>query len=145
MKPCAMLCLTLGLLMAADAPKAKTDRDKFQGDWKVVAVVENGKEAEKLRFEKMRIRFMADKMIVREGEEKHQSAFKLDPSKKPPTIELIPDDGPKKGRKLSGIYQLDGDSLKIGMTLEAEKAAPADFTAKADSGRALLALERIKP
>ena len=84
-------------------------------------------------------------MIVIEGEEKHEGAYKLDPVKKPPRIEVTPDDGPNKGKKAGGIYRLDGNTLQICLTLEGGKKAPTDFTAGADSGRVRLTLERVKP
>ncbi|HEY7309871.1 MAG TPA: TIGR03067 domain-containing protein [Gemmataceae bacterium] len=138
------LLVAAGLLLAADAPKA-TDHDKIQGEWKITAEVQNGKETPAARNEKVRIRFTADKMIVSEGDEKHAGAYKLDPDKKPSTITVTPDDGPKKGKKGVGIYQLSGDTLTICLTLKEGKDPPSDFTAKADSGRVMLTLERIKP
>ncbi len=145
MKPQGVLFLTAAFLLAADAPKANTDRDKIQGVWKIIAEVENGKETPPARNEKVRIRFTADKMIVTEGDEKHEASYKLDPERIPTVIEVTPDDGPNKGKKALGIYQLSGDTLTICLTLAKDKDRPSDFTAKTDSGRVLFTLERIKP
>src|SRR5262245_28796685 len=145
MKRHAPLFLTVGLLLAADAPKPRTDHDKIQGVWKIAVEVENGKETPAARNEKVSIRFTADKMIVTEGDEEHQGAYKPHPSRKPSTIEVTPDDGPTKGKKALGIYQLSGDTLTICLALGDGKDRPSDFTAKADSGRVRFTLERIKP
>jgi uncharacterized protein (TIGR03067 family) len=145
MKLRGVLFLTAGFLLAADAPEPRTDYDKIQGMWKITVAVENGKETPAARNEKVRIRFTADKMIVTEGDEEHKGAYKLDPSRRPSTIEVTPDDGPNKGKKAFGIYQLSGDTLTICLALGEGKDRPSDFTAKADSGRVRLTLERIKP
>jgi uncharacterized protein (TIGR03067 family) len=145
MKPHGVLFLIAASLLAADAPKADADRDTIQGTWKIVAEVENGKETPPARNEKVRIRFTADKMIVSEGDEKHEAAYKLDPERIPSAIDVTPDGGPNKGKKALGIYQLSGDTLTICLTLAKDKDRPSDFTAKADSGRVLFTLERIKP
>ncbi len=144
MRAHGVLLLTLGLLLAADAPKADTDRDRLQGDWKIIAQVENGTDAPPKRQENVRLRFAADKLIIREGDQKREATFRLDPARKPSTIELVPDDGPNKGKKALGIYQLSGDTLTLCLTLQEGKDPPGDFTAKAGSGRVLLTLERIK-
>ena len=145
MKRYGVLFLTAGFLLAADAPAPRTDHDKIQGMWKITVEVENGKEAPAARNEKVRIHFTVDKMIVADGDEKHEGAYKLDPSRKPSTIEVTPDDGPNKGKKALGIYQLSGDTLTICLALGGGKDRPSDFTAKADSGRVRFTLERIKP
>ena len=138
------LVLTAGLLLAAETPKA-TDHAKIQGEWKITAEVQNGKEIPPGRNEKVRIRFTADKMIVTEGDEKHAGTYTLDSDRKPAMITVTPEDGPKKGKKGTGIYQLSGDTLTICLTLKEGKDPPGDFTAKANSGRVLLTLQRIKP
>jgi uncharacterized protein (TIGR03067 family) len=147
MKPHGVLFLIAAFLLAADAPKADTDTDgdKIQGTWKIAAEVENGKETPPARNEKVRIRFTADKMIVSEGDEKHEATYKLDPERIPSAIEVTPDDGPNKGKKALGIYQRSGDKLTICLALGEGKDRPGDFTAKADSGRVLFTLERLKP
>jgi uncharacterized protein (TIGR03067 family) len=53
-------------------------------------------------------------------------AYKMDPTDYPKTIDLTPDRGRAKGKALKGIYELDGNPLKIcyvsAATKEPEKA-----------------------
>jgi uncharacterized protein (TIGR03067 family) len=133
-----------GLLLAADAPKGPTDHERIQGVWKIIAEVENGKDTPPRRNEKVRIHLTADKVVITEGDDKRQGTYKLDPSRKPSTIELVPEDGPNKGKKALGIYQLSGDTLTLCLTLQEGKDPPGDFTARAGSGRVLLTLQRDK-
>lgn len=143
MRCAGALLVIAGLSLAADAPKP-TDGEKIQGVWKIIAAVENGTDTPPQRTAKVRLRFTADKVVITEGDDKRENTYKIDSARKPSTIELIPSDGPNKGKKAPGIYQLSGDSLTLCLTLQEGKEPPGDFTAKADSGRVLLTLERIK-
>lgn len=144
MRPHGVLLLSLGWLLAADAPRSDTDRDRIQGDWKIIAQVQNGTDSPPKRHENVRLRFTADKLVIREGDQKREATFKLDPARKPSTIELVPENGPNKGKKAPGIYQFSGDTLTLCLTLQEGKEPPGDFTAKAGSGRVLFTLERLK-
>jgi uncharacterized protein (TIGR03067 family) len=73
-------------------------------------------------------------------------AYKADAASYPMTIDLTPDRGPAKGKALKGIYELDGNSLKIcyvsPATEEPEKAERpkkmgADWTVTVVFGRML--------
>jgi uncharacterized protein (TIGR03067 family) len=139
----AALLVGASLLLAADAPKPR-DQEKIQGVWKILSEVENGTDAPPRRNVRVRFQFTADKFIITEGDDKRQGAYKLDPARRPSTIELVADDGPNKGKKALGIYQLSGDTLTLCLTLQEGKDPPGDFTARAGSGRVLLTLERDK-
>jgi RNA polymerase sigma factor (sigma-70 family) len=69
--------------------------------------------------------------------------YKLDAAAQPKTIDLIPEEGPAKGKTLRGIYSLDTDELKICYvspnTVDPEKKPrPGAFAAKKDSGYVLV-------
>jgi uncharacterized protein (TIGR03067 family) len=140
-----VLFLAAALLLAADDPKPGADREKIQGAWKVRTLVDNGKEQPRAEHEKLRIHFTARHVTFTLGDEKREGTYKLDPSRKPPRIEIELTDGPSKGRKDSGVYQLEGDTLTLCLTLKPGEEPPADFTSKAGSGRTLFTLERVKP
>ena len=72
--------------------------------------------------------------------------FKLDPGKSPRAIDLIPQDGPDKGKTIYGIYALNKGQLKIcapnfGGDLNKR---PTDFKTTSGDGLGLLTLERAK-
>jgi uncharacterized protein (TIGR03067 family) len=56
-----------------------------------------------------------DKKIVlhHDGKLDRYMSYKVDFTDYPKTIDLIPDRGPAKGKTLKGIYELDGNTLKI--------------------------------
>ena len=53
-------------------------------------------------------------------------------------------EGPEKGNTSLGIYQLEGDDLKLCLTITA-KDRPAEFAAKPKSGLGIEVLKREKP
>jgi uncharacterized protein (TIGR03067 family) len=126
------------------ADPAPGDTEKIQGTWKIVAEVENGRDASADRNAKVRLVFSADRVVLKEADETREATYRLDAAKRPGLIEIVPADGPFKGRKLAGIYTLEGGSLRICLPTDPDHEAPADFTSRAGSGRILLTLEREK-
>src|SRR5205823_4504948 len=136
-----------GSLFAADDPKdeaAKKEREKLAGTWKVISAerdgqadaVSKGALTTYLADGKFTVKF-ADGMTGK-GE------YKLDPSKKPKTIDVTMDDGPNKGKVHEGIYALQGDALKICRS-DPGKPRPQEFTTKDATGQMLFVLTREKP
>jgi uncharacterized protein (TIGR03067 family) len=145
MKLRLLVLLALGLSIAA-APKddaAKADRDKFQGSWTIVSLEAGGNEAGADETKKFKLEFKGDKVIFTAGEERHEGTFKLDPTAKPKAIDLIPLDGPDKGKTQRGIYAFEGDTLQI-CGADADKERPKEFTTKKGSGAMLVVLKRAK-
>ena len=154
------LALVLGVLITPAAPldeKAKPDPEQLQGTWKFVRLSLFGNEPPKEFLPKVRVviegkTFTIKPGIVFEGSnEKPDGEWKLgakdgdsvtielDPSKKPKTIDLTTEfDGQKM--TLHGIYQLDGDDLKICFGQQ----RPKEFPGKVDSGTVLYVLKRDK-
>ena len=138
-KRCAWLLLTIGFVMAAEAPKedtAKKDRERLRGTWKVVAIEVNGDKIATKEFDKLKWSITADKLTWSDG---NVLLYKLDPSKTVKQIDLtFPE---RKADATEGIYKLYGDDLKVCI---GKKGRPTDFTAKASSRRFLYVLKREK-
>src|SRR5262245_25089749 len=94
------LLLAAGLVLAPAGGGAVTDAQKILGTWKINAEVEDGKEAPAERSQKVRLTFTADKILLREGPDTQEGAYKLDPSRNPRAIEIVPGAGLNKGKKL---------------------------------------------
>src|SRR4051794_7032392 len=110
------LCLFLavvGRVVADDAGPAtkradpsKADRDALQGKWRLAGV--DGRPSDKM------LRFDGDEVYAVEGDDKKDPAvFRLDATKAPKQIDLIPQDGPEKGATLLAIYDQAGDTLRL--------------------------------
>ncbi len=165
MKTLAVLGLALLLLIGgtgafayhllateADAKKTKadaekTDAEKILGVWTFESGKADGQElqgAEGKRIKNSTYEFTADKLIVKHKDGTREAGYKLDPSAKPKTLDVIVNlPGGEETRP--GIYKLEGDTL----TYCAKKPAgpderPTEFESKEGSGIVLLVLKREK-
>lgn len=89
-----------------------------------------------------RLEFKTGIVTLTVAKEVLQATYRLDPSKKPRAIDLTSTSGETKGRTYLGIYELDGDALKICFS-EYEQDRPREFAAQGKPGiRTLLVLKR---
>lgn len=140
--PILVIVLTSLPLMAAD-DKAKTDQEKIQGTWKIVAAVCNqGEEKDMKRVIGRIITFKGDKVIQgKAGDPDHgEGTFKLDPTKSPKHIDLV---HAKEGTSL-GLYALEGNELKLSSLEPKLKKRPSVLFAKDGDKQFLFTLERVK-
>jgi uncharacterized protein (TIGR03067 family) len=143
------LCaFVLGLSpLAATAQKADEKTvDPFQGTWDVVKLEIAGQDATfALKDASATMTFEGNKYVFTAGPEGEKGTFKLDPKAKPATIDLMITEGKGKGKTQPGIYQLDGDTLKICLGDEGAKDRPTKFaTAPEAAELVLFTLKRKK-
>src|SRR5712692_8409755 len=119
MKMPSSLLIIFSFWIAVDSPKndeANMEQEKMQGTWAAVSYVENGQEVEPKKAW-IRWVFKGDKVTFPYAvdEASVSGTFKLDPSKKPKAIDMTfsPAPGEKKDRTMQGIYEMEGDTLKI--------------------------------
>ena len=76
------------------------------------------------------VTFDGDKHTVKKGDEVIQvGTQKLDPSKSPRTITVTMTEGPNKGTVMLGIYEIDGDTLKVCFDPQGKKR-PTEFKSR---------------
>ncbi len=126
-----------------DKPRADADAAKIQGTWVAIWVETGGKPAPSDTIKNLSLLITADKIAFNPGGENRQSTYKLDPTKTPKMIELTPQDGPTKGKTLRGLYELDGDRLKL-CVQNGEGEEPKEFATKPGTSVRLLVLRRKK-
>jgi uncharacterized protein (TIGR03067 family) len=131
----ALLVVTAGLLVAAGGKDdaASADVKKLQGTWRLVSGVNDGKKLGAKAIEGSRLTIEGNKHTVEVGGKTYKGTHKLGADKKPKTIDITDTEGPFKGRKVLGIYEVDGDEFRI-CYHPAGKERPKDFTASAGSG-----------
>src|SRR5262249_17881493 len=122
---------------------AKKELEKFQGTWKFVSVEQDGKPLPKGE-EPQTITFQGDKFAVKRGDQVIQAGTqKLDPGKKPKTVDATVTEGEGKGTTMLGIYEMEGDTLKACFDPQGKKR-PTEFKTTAGSGYILVVIKRAE-
>ena len=111
-----VLAAGLGFTATADEPKGDKQQaaakalESFCGTWEIVKVSPDGAtKAAKLVFRKNGTYAAEDK----EGKELCAGTFEIDPTASPKVWDHRADDGKRTGADVLGIYEIDGDSLKV--------------------------------
>jgi uncharacterized protein (TIGR03067 family) len=135
----ALLLVAAGTLLAPDTPtdEAKKELERLQGTW-VATVTANGQKISLICTGDKYVQKVGD-MTVEEG------THKLDPTKKPKTMDITVKEGEYKGKLQLAIYELDGDVLRLCANEAGDKNRPTEFsTTKEGGGRMLIVLRREK-
>jgi uncharacterized protein (TIGR03067 family) len=143
--PAGLAVGLLALSLGARAGDAKKDREQLQGTWRLTKVLAKGEEVPPKLFEGGALLVEGDVMttVSRSGgkEQRQKGNYKLDPAKKPKEIEVVSEAGPDKGTKALGIYELEGDTLKLALSKDKR---PTDFTAGEKSATVVFTFKRAK-
>jgi len=117
----------------------------FKGTWRLSSKEEDGK-----KFSEEEIKDIIGtgdglgKFSVRRGDKViGEATVKLDPTKKPKRIDVSFTEGQHKGQTLLGIYEIDSDAFRVCVARSGDER-PAEFSAKAGSGRILIGYKREK-
>jgi uncharacterized protein (TIGR03067 family) len=133
----AVLFVFVGLVPQGDS--AKEELKRLAGAWDLVSFeIDGGKETVKdgrlvIQGQKM-TNYIGDKLLA-------ESTFSIDLTKKPKAIDWV-SIKPNEGMKSIGIYELDGDTLKICGTDGKER--PTGFTPTKKNGWGLSVYKRAK-
>lgn len=122
-------------------PKGKGDLDKLQGTWIIVTLEMNGAEMPAGAHGGSKIVVKGDKFTTISMGAEYSGTITLDSAKRPRAFDLKFTTGPEKGNTSLGIYELDGDSWKICLTVTG-KTRPTEFATQPGSGHALETLRR---
>jgi uncharacterized protein (TIGR03067 family) len=144
--PIGALLAVAVLIAAAGAgdDAVKGEWKKFNGTWIAIAMEKEGKKLseEEIKGLDLQLILKDDKYTVKVGSNVIDTGTsKPDPTKKPKTVDVMPSEGPNKGKTIKGIYELDGDSLRVCYDL-AGKGRPKALATKADSGQVLIVYKR---
>jgi uncharacterized protein (TIGR03067 family) len=122
---------------AEDSEAIKRDKAQLQGEWSMVSGSADGSAMPDAMRETAKRVCKGDETTVTVGGQLIMKAnFAIDPSRKPKTIDYQMIDGPTKGQKHLGIYQLEGDTVKFCFGAPGSER-PADFTSTPGDRRTL--------
>jgi uncharacterized protein (TIGR03067 family) len=123
---------------AADKP-ARSDKEKIQGTWVLVSGENGGKPVSPEAAKNMSVVFAGDKLTMKNKDRTTKATFKLNPGKKPKEIDVDFD-----GKVGKGIYELEGDTLKVAHG-ELGDARPKAFPSEKGSKLTVMVFKRQKP
>lgn len=127
------------VLSGPDAIKIVGDPEmaKLEGEWSMVSGEANGQAMpEEMVKSGKRVAKNGETTITVNGQVYFKAKFTIDPIKKPKAIDYVMTEGPAQGRKLLGIYKVDGDTVTFCFAAPG-KDRPTDLTAKEGSEQTL--------
>ena len=131
-------------IVAGDKADLEKDIRKFQGTWTFESSEAGGKELPAGELREFVLTFEGDKHTVKKGNEMVQvGTQKLDPSKSPKAIDVTLTEGVNKGAVMLGIYEINGDTLKVCFDA-AGKKRPTEFKSAPGSGNFVNVHKRVK-
>ncbi len=131
-------------LVAADDPTASTGGDAIKGIWAVESMTYEGNRAPDDRINGALLTAYDGKdyfqrqggTIIEEG------SYVLDPSKSPKAIDFLIRTGASAGKRQLGIYELDGNNLRVCVAAPGSTRRPRSFEA---AGTLLVVNRRFRP
>jgi uncharacterized protein (TIGR03067 family) len=138
--------LVVGLLIAADDAKSdnKKDMEKMQGEWTMASGERNGQAIPDEFVQSLKRTIKGNQYTVkREDEVINGGTYTIDATKSPKTIDLKVTEGQAAGQEMHGIYELDGDTIKI-CYANPGKPRPTEFNAKEGTEQTLATWKRAK-
>jgi uncharacterized protein (TIGR03067 family) len=141
-----LLALTFGAV-AAPGKEKKEDKDdakKMEGEWQVTDWVQGGTPLGAGALEGCTWTVKGDKYTFVLGGNTEEGTFKLDPAKKPATIDLDITAGNCKGNKQEGIYKIEGDTMTFCFNRPGAAGRPGDFKSTEDGDTFIVATLKRK-
>ena len=120
------------------------DDDSIQGVWLPAVAELAGKPFPDEVRKTIKLEIKDDKYTVTVGKALDQGSIKLNPTAKPKELDITGTDGPNKGRTILGIYEREGDTLRICYDLSG-KGRPTEFKTKEGSQLFLVTYKQDKP
>jgi uncharacterized protein (TIGR03067 family) len=121
------------------------DLQAFKGTWRLSSKEVDGKKSSEEEIKDViATNDGLGRFSVRRGDKAIDAgAVKLDPAKKPKTIDITFTEGERKGKTALGIYEIEGAVFRVCVARPGDER-PAEFSAKAGSGRTLVVYQREK-
>ncbi len=139
------MVLVLGMTaLAVQAADLKEEMKQLNGTWRPKSGEMAGKTMSVEALKAIKLIIADDKYTVTVGDGgPDRGTVKVDPTKKPKTIDIVGSEGPNKGKTILAIYEVSGDTLKICYDLGG-KDRPTDFKTATGTMLFMLTYQREK-
>ena len=149
-------CFAIVVLALVASPGRTADRDapvdatkkemaKLQGAWSLVSMESEGHSRDPEEIQGWGSVYEGDRLTLKaNGEVRRRGIVTIDTTRKPKAINTWDLDGPFEDQTVPGIYELDGDTLKLCFARPGTKR-PTEFTTKSGTGFVFVVYKRLKP
>jgi uncharacterized protein (TIGR03067 family) len=121
---------------------AKQELEKHQGSWLAVSFRRDGQETPAEIVRTITRTVERDHIVwKRDGKSFAGTTVVLDPGQDPHAIDVIPDGGPSRGKRVLGIYKIEKDTLTLCMA-DPDQPRPRQFKAEKGSRHTLMVFKR---
>jgi uncharacterized protein (TIGR03067 family) len=144
------LVLLMGLApcvcLAQDVPPVEIPPSlvAHQGRWRGVATEREGKSADPSLARSILRTVSGDRVVwSRDGKTFAATRMKADPGATPwPTIDLLPEGGPSRGKTVVGIYRIDPETRRLTICMaDPDMPRPSEFAARPGQKQTLMVFE----
>jgi uncharacterized protein (TIGR03067 family) len=116
--------------------------ERQQGTWQVVSSIRDGMEGDPEIVASIRRIVTGDHVVwERDGKPFSGSTIVVIPGTDPRGIDVIPDGGPARGKRVLGIYKFDDERLVLCMA-DADQPRPTTFSAETASRQTLMVFKK---
>ena len=123
--------------------RMKQELEKLQGTWNVVSLEIEGMKMEEPAFKGAKIVVKDDTFTTTSMGAVYKGTLSADSAKTPKTLDLSFTEGPERGNTSLAIYELEGDTWKLCLTVSGN-GRPKEFVTTPGSGHALESLKLEK-
>ena len=140
-----LLPALLGTLVFAVADPPVSDLDRLQGTWTLISMEREGEPVPAEDLKGSTVVYEGNRMSLRDGERiRRRGIVTLASERKPSAVNTWDQDGPYEDQTVPGIYELQGDTLRLCFARPGRER-PKAFTTKSGTGVLLCVYKKRKP
>jgi uncharacterized protein (TIGR03067 family) len=141
MQKLLMALVTLLFLAADDSDPAQKELKTLEGTWTMIALEVEGQKVGEDR--------LGSELVIKDGKyivtargKSHETAITLDPTQKPKHIDMVFAAGENKDKPHRGIYEIEGDTLRVCRSIDPEFSRPKEFATTPGTGLFMVVWKR---